>query len=218
MSDEAISMRVLFKLVYTEIRTMLILVINTVLSPNGVHLFSLKKGKAGCLVEKTWRKAESHSKKLFPAIESVFAKTKKTWSDLDAIVAVNGPGPFTSLRVGIAVANSAGFALKIPVYSVSSDVLSLRARMKRSEAERNASSLLSSERRNNRSALSTDEAISSRVPDLTKSPDQESFQYIFAQYLISKIPEREQKKAFQPIIPIYGREPNISKPRRPLSS
>ncbi|MBI5754602.1 tRNA (adenosine(37)-N6)-threonylcarbamoyltransferase complex dimerization subunit type 1 TsaB [Candidatus Peregrinibacteria bacterium] len=156
---------------------MFILLINTVWSPNGIFLFSVK-GK--CLAQKTWKKAQSHSEKLFPAIESVFKKAKKTWRDLSAIYVVNGPGPFTSLRVGIAVANSAGFALQIPVYSAPN-------------------------------------VIPDRKVALATAPDQESLNHIFSQYLASKLPKINKKNTFQPVSPIYGREPNISKPRSPLT-
>lgn len=55
------------------------------------------------------------SQKLLPFIDEVLAKKKKSLQDLTEIEVNTGPGSFTGLRVGVAVANALGWALKIPV-------------------------------------------------------------------------------------------------------
>ena len=55
------------------------------------------------------------SQAILPLIEKVLKKYKLNPSNIDAIEVHTGPGSFTGLRVGTAVANALGFALKIPV-------------------------------------------------------------------------------------------------------
>ncbi|MEX2007668.1 MAG: tRNA (adenosine(37)-N6)-threonylcarbamoyltransferase complex dimerization subunit type 1 TsaB [Candidatus Levyibacteriota bacterium] len=50
-----------------------------------------------------------------PMIEKILLENKLSLKDLDAIEVNTGPGSFTGLRVGIAIANALSFALKIPV-------------------------------------------------------------------------------------------------------
>lgn len=57
---------------------------------------------------------------LAPTIRSVLAATGIGADDLGAVVVGLGPGPFTSLRIGIVTAASLGHALGIPVYGVCS--------------------------------------------------------------------------------------------------
>ncbi len=52
---------------------------------------------------------------VLPMIEKLLKKANKQLSDLTEIEVVEGPGSFTGLRVGAAIANALGFALKIPV-------------------------------------------------------------------------------------------------------
>jgi tRNA A37 threonylcarbamoyladenosine modification protein TsaB len=44
-------------------------------------------------------------------------------AQLKGIIAVSGPGPFTSLRIAVAVANTLSFVLKIPVVGIINDDL-----------------------------------------------------------------------------------------------
>ena len=55
------------------------------------------------------------SQVLLPLIEKILKKNKVNFKDLKEIEVETGPGSFTGLRVGVAVANSLGFALGIPV-------------------------------------------------------------------------------------------------------
>lgn len=50
-----------------------------------------------------------------PLIEKILRKNKIKASDLTAIKVKTGPGSFTGLRVGVAVANTLAWVLKIPV-------------------------------------------------------------------------------------------------------
>lgn len=48
-------------------------------------------------------------------IEKILKKNKINPTDLDQIEVNEGPGSFTGTRVGVAIANALGFALKIKV-------------------------------------------------------------------------------------------------------
>lgn len=52
------------------------------------------------------------------AIEAVLRRAKLNRTDLNGVVVVQGPGPFTATRIGVTVANAIGFALHIPVAGV----------------------------------------------------------------------------------------------------
>ena len=67
-------------------------------------------------------KVEFHeSEKLLPMVDKVLKKSKVNLKDLKKILVIAGPGSFTSLRIGIAVANTLAFSLKIPVVSFKTD-------------------------------------------------------------------------------------------------
>lgn len=55
------------------------------------------------------------SQTLMPAIVKILKKNKLIFKDLTGVDVATGPGSFTGTRIGVAVANTLGFALKIPV-------------------------------------------------------------------------------------------------------
>ncbi|HUV42585.1 MAG TPA: tRNA (adenosine(37)-N6)-threonylcarbamoyltransferase complex dimerization subunit type 1 TsaB [Patescibacteria group bacterium] len=58
---------------------------------------------------------EFKSQKLLALIDQTLKKNKKSLKDLTKIEVNLGPGSFTGLRVGVAVANTLSWALKIPL-------------------------------------------------------------------------------------------------------
>ncbi|HWA52074.1 MAG TPA: tRNA (adenosine(37)-N6)-threonylcarbamoyltransferase complex dimerization subunit type 1 TsaB [Patescibacteria group bacterium] len=58
---------------------------------------------------------ENSSQKLLPFIEETLKKEKKDIKDISEITVATGPGSFTGIRVGVAVANTLAYVLKIPV-------------------------------------------------------------------------------------------------------
>ncbi|MFA5070542.1 MAG: tRNA (adenosine(37)-N6)-threonylcarbamoyltransferase complex dimerization subunit type 1 TsaB [Patescibacteria group bacterium] len=57
----------------------------------------------------------NEAEKLLPLIDDLLKKSKSRLADLKAIFVAVGPGPFTSLRIGITIANTLAYSLKIPV-------------------------------------------------------------------------------------------------------
>lgn len=96
---------------------------------------------------------------LLPAIDALLIDEGVSMSTVKGIIVVSGPGGFTSLRIGLSVANAFGWALGIPVVGV--------------EKKEGAT---------------------------TKEE--------YVQEGLQKIPQN-----FQPVMPQYGREPNITKSR-----
>ena len=89
-----------------------ILHINT--ADNRKTLVSLKV--SGKKYEESQPSADSWaSQNLLPLIVKILRKHKKSLSDIDGIEVFCGPGSFTGLRVGTAVANMLGKMLDIPV-------------------------------------------------------------------------------------------------------
>jgi tRNA A37 threonylcarbamoyladenosine modification protein TsaB len=61
--------------------------------------------------EKSWKSKYNESEKLLPEIQKIIKNREK----IDKILVIQGPGPFTALRVSIAVVNAMAYALNVPV-------------------------------------------------------------------------------------------------------
>ena len=73
---------------------------------------------AQVLHEATWPSAYHHTVELAPAIEKALAGADITAADLEVICVANGPGSFTGLRIGLALAKGLAMACNIPLVSV----------------------------------------------------------------------------------------------------
>ena len=61
------------------------------------------------------------SEKLLDTIDSAIKKFKKELSDIKGVFVIKGPGSFTGLRIGIAVANQFAHQLKVPITGLKTD-------------------------------------------------------------------------------------------------
>lgn len=58
------------------------------------------------------------SENLLKMIEQLLKKNKIDFKQLKGLITITGPGPFTSLRIATAVANTLAYSLKIPVIGI----------------------------------------------------------------------------------------------------
>lgn len=62
-----------------------------------------------------WQAHRELSDTLLIKIETILHENKATIGDIQAIIAYQGPGSFTGLRIGLSVANALAYALNIPI-------------------------------------------------------------------------------------------------------
>jgi len=71
------------------------------------------------LAEETWHTANNHTSELAPAIASLLARCEVSLDDLSALAVSVGPGSFTGLRIGVALAKGVASARNLPLVGVS---------------------------------------------------------------------------------------------------
>lgn len=88
-----------------------------------IHTTSVRLIIRGTTHEERREKRKPTSQILLPLIMSMLAEHSLTLSDITDVSVAMGPGSFTGLRVGVAVANTLGHMLNIPVNGTRSLVL-----------------------------------------------------------------------------------------------
>ncbi|RUL51795.1 tRNA (adenosine(37)-N6)-threonylcarbamoyltransferase complex dimerization subunit type 1 TsaB [Lysinibacillus antri] len=63
---------------------------------------------------------QTHSVTVMPTIEELLKKVNIRSEEIDAIAVAEGPGSYTGLRIGVTIAKTLAWTLKIPVVGVSS--------------------------------------------------------------------------------------------------
>ncbi len=61
------------------------------------------------------------SENLLGLIEKLLNQNKLGFNQIEGIIVVSGPGPFTSLRIAVTVANTMAYSLKIPIVGVENE-------------------------------------------------------------------------------------------------
>jgi len=64
---------------------------------------------------KTWEAHKKLAETIHQTIDEVLKEAGKKPEDLQGIVAYEGPGSFTGLRIGLTVANTLAYSLQIPI-------------------------------------------------------------------------------------------------------
>lgn len=70
------------------------------------------------LGEYTLNHKKTHSEKLMPLIETLMKELELKIQDIDVIAISEGPGSYTGLRIGAAIAKSMAYAANIPIVNV----------------------------------------------------------------------------------------------------
>ncbi len=70
------------------------------------------------LYEKVWKTSRRHTVELSPAIQNALDECGQPITNLKAVAVALGPGSFTSLRIGLAVAKGMALSLRIPVIGI----------------------------------------------------------------------------------------------------
>ena len=71
--------------------------------------------------EETWEAGRALSRQLPPRIEKLLDDCGVTYADVAGVVVYQGPGSFTSLRIGITVANTIAHEQHIPIVGATGD-------------------------------------------------------------------------------------------------
>lgn len=70
------------------------------------------------LYEKVWRTNRRHTVELVPSIQNCFFESGLEIPAVTAVAVALGPGSFTSMRIGLAVAKGLSLALHIPIIGI----------------------------------------------------------------------------------------------------
>ena len=97
----------------------MLLALDTSTSRAGIALYD-----GDVLAESVWYAGRDHGRLLMPAVEETVQRLGRRPADITAVAAARGPGSFTGLRVGLAVARGLSIGLGVPAYGIGSlDVL-----------------------------------------------------------------------------------------------
>lgn len=100
---------------------MLILSIDTSTNIGGIGIYSSEKGLIG---EININVKKTHSENIMKLIDSLLEITEIKISDIDKIAVSIGPGSFTGIRIGVAVAKGLAYSLKKDIVGINElDVL-----------------------------------------------------------------------------------------------
>lgn len=94
----------------------MLLAIDTSTRSVGLALFD----GAQVLAENMWESCDYHTVELAPAVLDMLNRARIKASDLGAIAVAIGPGSFTGLRIGLALAKGMAFVQRIPLIGVPS--------------------------------------------------------------------------------------------------
>lgn len=76
------------------------------------------------LAESIWLSQDFHTTELAPAVQNILQRAGIQITQLKALGVANGPGSFTGLRIGLALAKGISLACHIPLYGIPSlDIL-----------------------------------------------------------------------------------------------
>lgn len=188
------------------------------------------------IAEENWKSERNETETILPKLDNLLKKAELKIQEIEAINIIQGVGGFTSLRVGISIANTIAYDLQIPIYGTSVfELWSKRAMLSLSKCD-TVAILIDAGRQecfyfssNNQNFYKPEIISNSQLTELEEI------------YWIGEINERQKflllksiqeltelkssgeafteidlinKKPYQILEPWYGREPNVSKPKK----
>lgn len=76
---------------------------------------------ASQLAYSTWLAHRELAETVQQRIDAILKDQHKTLNDLRGVIAYEGPGSFTGLRIGLSVANALAYGLEIPIVACGTD-------------------------------------------------------------------------------------------------
>lgn len=73
------------------------------------------------LAHETWHAHRELAETIYKKVRALTESASKTIEDVEGIIAFQGPGSFTGLRIGLTVANALAYGLSIPVVATQTD-------------------------------------------------------------------------------------------------
>ncbi|MDA1061137.1 MAG: tRNA (adenosine(37)-N6)-threonylcarbamoyltransferase complex dimerization subunit type 1 TsaB [bacterium] len=92
---------------------MLTLAINTASSDTAIALFE----EDALIAQDSWKSGNDEAEKIMPKIKDLLGK--RAFDEITEVFVIKGPGSFTGLRVGVAVANTIAYLNGAGLYAVS---------------------------------------------------------------------------------------------------
>lgn len=83
---------------------------------------ALGRFDGGLIAQDRWPAGHAHGERLLGSIEKVLAEAGSSLPEVGAILVGIGPGSFTGLRVGLAVAKGLAFGLGVPIVGIETPV------------------------------------------------------------------------------------------------
>lgn len=189
---------------------MLTLAINTASQESALALIQDDK----ILGETSWNSHANESTKVLPGLQKLLKDADKKWEDLTHIFVIEGPGAYTSLRVGITIANSLAWTLKIPM--LAADVFKLWEHRlgEPDRVEPHCVAIAAGRERyqvkGDTTRYTLEELQEREVPLYGELPNRYALPFTFGEAVLEILPNA--KKADQ-IEPLYVRPPDISVPK-----
>ena len=93
----------------------------TLLLDSANKLLVVGLAKEGKVIDKTIYEAwQRQSEMMVPEIDTIMKRNNVKKEDIDSIVVGVGPGSYTGIRIALTIAKTMAYALRIPLYKVSS--------------------------------------------------------------------------------------------------
>lgn len=96
---------------------MIILTIRTEKADSEIGVYDGNKQ----LAYDSWKAHRLLAETIHTKIAALLKSIDKDWGDIEAILCFSGPGSFTGLRIGLAVANSLALGLSVPIVATNTD-------------------------------------------------------------------------------------------------